>query len=276
MKAKELKAKLAAGGMVYGCMVYSASGLRWGHVLAGSTLDYVVIDAEHAARDRENTSNWVLLAKSHDLTAIVRVPTTESHYVAMALDTGADGVLVPYMEDLDDVRACAATAKWHPLKGEYLQRAMKTGEFPSQKSKEYLAKRHQDHLFIVGIESVPAVNRLDEILAVPGVDGLFVGPNDLTTSLGAPDEVTSPAYVSALKTIIKKAEAKRVPVMVHQQTVEDSKRLIELGARFVLHSSDAGLLLRAMQRDFADLRQAAIAAGRDKASAKLKNTLDVV
>lgn len=276
MKAKELKAKLAAGGMVYGCMIYSASGIRWGHVLAGSTLDYVVIDSEHAPRDRENTSNWVLLAKSHDLTAIVRVPTTESHQVAMALDTGADGVLVPYMEDVGDVRACAATAKWHPLKGEYLRRATERGEFPSKKSKEYLAKRHQDHIFIVGIESVPAVNRLDEILAVPGVDGLFVGPNDLTTSLGVPDEVASPAYLGALKTIIKKADAKHLPVMVHQQTVEDSKKVMDLGARFVLHSSDAGLLLRAVQRDFAELRQAAIAAGRDKAGARSKDTLEVV
>ena len=276
MKAHDLKARLASGGAVFGCMIYSASGLRWGHVLAGSTLDYVLIDAEHAARDRENTAAWVLLAKSHDLTAIVRIPTTEAHYVAMALDTGADGVLVPYCEDIDEVRACAATAKWHPLKGEYLRRAVETGEFPSEKSKQYLAKRHQDHLFIVGIESEPALKRLDDILAVPGVDALFVGPNDLTTSLGIPDELTNPRYIAALKKIIKRAEAKKVPVMVHHQTQEASKMTIELGARFVLHSSDAGLLLRAMQKDFANLREIAASARGEKAAPKARNTLEVV
>ncbi len=276
MKARELKAKLAAGGHVFGFMVYSASGLRWGHVLAGSGLDYIVIDAEHAARDRENTANWVMLAQRHEITAIVRVPSTEAHYVAMALDTGADGVLVPYMESLDDVHACAAAAKWHPLKGEYLRRAASTGVFPSEKSKQYLAKRHQDHIFIVGIESEPAVKRLDDILAVPGIDGLFIGPNDLTTSLGIPDEVTDPRYLRTVKTVITKAAAKRVPVMVHQQTIEASKQAIEAGARFVLHSSDAGLLLRAIQHDFAALRDIVAAAGGKKTAKKGKDTLEVV
>ena len=276
MKAKELKARLAAGGSVFGCMIYSASGLRWGHVLAGGGLDYVVIDAEHAARDRENTSNWVLLAQRHDLTAIVRIPTTEAHYVAMTIDTGADGVLVPYCEDLDEIRACAAAAKWHPLKGEYLQRAVSTGEFPSEKSKAYLARRHENHLFIVGIESEPAVERLDEILKIPGIDGLFIGPNDLSTSLGAPDEINDAKYVRTVKAVIKKAEAKGVPVMLHHQTMESSKRSIEYGARFMLHSSDAGLLLRAMQADFSALREAEAKARGGKSEKKAKDTLDVV
>ncbi len=276
MKAKDLKAKLAAGGSVFGCMVYSASGLRWGHVLAGSGLDYIVIDAEHAARDRENISNWVLLAQRHELTAIVRIPTTDAHYVAMTIDTGADGVLVPYVEDLEEIRACAATAKWHPLKGEYLRRAVRTGEFPSEKSKAYLARRHENHVFIVGIESEPAVERLDDILKVPGVDALFVGPNDLTTSLGVPDEITNPRYIRTLKTIVKKAEAKGVPVMIHHQTVESSKGSIEIGSRFVLHSSDAGLLLRAIQSDFGVLKEAVAKARGGKSDRKAKDTLDVV
>lgn len=276
MKARDLKAQLASGGRVYGCMIYSASGLRWGHVLAGSTLDYVVIDSEHAARDRENIANWALLCRAHEITSIVRVPATDAHYVAMALDTGADGVLVPYCEKIEDIRACVATAKWHPLKGEYLQRVIRSGEFPSEKSKQYLARRHQDHLAIIGIESEPALNRLDEILAVPGIDGLFIGPNDLTTSLGVPDELDDPRYIRALKTVISKAEAKGVPVMVHHQTIDTSKLSIGLGARFVLHSSDAGMLLRAAQRDLASLREAASPARAGKDRKTVKNTLDVV
>ncbi len=284
MKARELKAKLAAGGSVYGCMIYSASGLRWGHVLAGSTLDYVVIDSEHAARDRENIANWVLLCKAYDITSIVRVPSTEAHYVAMALDTGADGVLVPYCEKIEDVRACVATAKWHPLKGEYLNRAVRSGQFPSEKSRAYLAKRHADHLIVIGIESEPAVRRLDDILAVPGIDALFIGPNDLTTSLGIPDEITDPAYVRTLKAIVKKAEAKKVPVMIHHQTPEASRMSIDVGSRFVLHSSDAALLLRGLKGDLAALRGAAPAArsvtGAGKKKAPIapghKDTLDTV
>ncbi len=96
MKPAELKAALKAGTPVFGFMTFAIGSTRWGRVLAGSTLDYIIIDSEHGSRDRGLISDLVQQIQSVGITAIVRVPSTDPIYVAMAVDAGADGVLVPY------------------------------------------------------------------------------------------------------------------------------------------------------------------------------------
>ena len=194
-----LKKTLAEGGLVFGCMFSAMGTTRFRGALAGSTLDYVVIDSEHGSRDRKEIQELCRMLRDLDMAPIVRIPVPMAHWVAMALDAGAAGVLVPYCETVAEVTECVATAKWHPLKGEYLRRAQAEGRFPSERSREYLAARHADSIVVIGIESEPAVERLPEILAVGDIDGIFVGPNDMTTSLGIPDEVTHPRYLEVLE-----------------------------------------------------------------------------
>lgn len=257
MDGIQLKQTLRDGGSVFGCMFSAIGTTRFRNVLAGSTLDYVVIDSEHGSRDRKEIQELCRMLRDVDIAPIVRIPVPMAHWVAMALDAGAAGVLVPYCETVEQVEECVATAKWHPLKGEYLTRAVTEGVFPSERTREYLAARHAESIVIIGIESEPAYERLEAILGVGSIDGIFVGPNDMTTSLGIPDEVTNPIYLDVLKGVIARSEAHGVPVMIHQQTVDTSTTAIELGARFVLHSTDARFMQIAMQEHMAELRQVA-------------------
>ena len=276
MKPALLKQTIAEGKPVFGFMLFAIEGLRWERMFEGSTLDYIIIDWEHASRDRTGLANLITSVKSSGTTCIVRTPDTEDVYVAEALDAGADGVLVPYCETVEEVRRCAFKLRYHPLKGEYFHRVATTGELPSEKTREYLGNRHKDHLFIMGVESMPAVNRLDELLDCAPIDGIFVGPNDLTTSMGIPDEVDHPDYIETLKRIIDTGEARGVPTMVHQQTMHASITALELGARFVLHSSDVGILLRGVQDEFAELRKVATKRFGEFQSAEAKDTLDTI
>ena len=276
MKPADLKRTLADGKPAFGFMLFAIEGLRWSRMFEGSTLDYIIIDWEHASRDRTGLANLITAVKQSGTTCIVRTPDTEDVYVAEALDAGADGVLVPYCESIEEVQRCAYKLRYHPLKGEYFHRLTQTGELPSEKTREYLSNRHKDNLFIMGVESVPAVERLDELLQCAPIDGIFVGPNDLTTSMGIPDEVENPEYLATLKRIIDTGEARGVPTMVHQQTMSASAKAIELGARFVLHSSDVGLLLRAVQDDFAALRESARATFGEFESAEARDTLETI
>ena len=276
MQPGELKAALKAGKPAFGFMIFAIEGLRWARMYAGSTLDYIIIDWEHASRDRQRLSELIGSVQSADITCIVRTPNTDDTYVAMSLDAGADGVLVPYCESLEEVRACANKLRLHPLKGEYFERACLTGELPSKKTRDYLHNRHKDHIFIMGVESEPAVNRLDELLECAEIDGIFVGPNDLTTSLGIPDEVENPKYLEVLKHVIDTGEKHGVPTMVHQQTMEASTKAIELGARFVLHSSDVGILLKGVQTDFAQLREVASAKFGGVEAREAEDTLETI
>ena len=276
MRPSDLKRALAEGKPAFGFMLFAIEGLRWSRMFDGSTLDYMIIDWEHASRDRTGLANLITSVKSAGITCIVRTPDTEDVYVAEALDAGADGVLVPYCETVEEVQRCAFKLRYHPLKGEYFKRVATTGELPSEKTREYLSERHKDHLFIMGVESMPAVNRLDELLGCAPIDGIFVGPNDLTTSMGIPDEVENPEYIATLKRIIDTGEAHGVPTMVHQQTMAASTTAIKLGARFVLHSSDVGILLRGVQEDFAQLREVASDVFGAVETAEARDTLDTI
>ncbi|MEZ4503893.1 MAG: aldolase/citrate lyase family protein [Dehalococcoidia bacterium] len=256
MDGVELKRTLSSGGMVFGCMISAMGTTRFRSALAGSTLDFVVIDSEHGSRDRKEISELCRMLRDVDIVPIVRVPVPKAEWVAMALDAGAAGVLVPYCETVEEVEACVGTAKWHPLKGEYLRRAVREGVLPSEQSKTYLEGRRAESIIIIGIESEPAVRNLEALLDVGSIDGVFIGPNDMTTSLGAPDEVTHPRYLEVIRDVVATSESRGVPVMIHHQTLESSTAAIELGARFVMHSSDARLMQAAMQEQMAALRAA--------------------
>ena len=254
MNGQELKAKTRAGGVVYGTMLSAARNPRWATTVAGLGLDYVIVDSEHAPRGRTEIADLLAGLNSVDIVPIVRVPIPSSHYITMALDAGAQGILAPYCETVDEVREVVGATKWRPLKGELVRRVVEQGEFPSDASREYLERRNRNSVCIVGIESVPAMEALDDIVAIEGVDAIFVGPNDLSISLGVPDQYDHPEYEAALRTIIATCQARSVPVLIHHQTTELSQKWLREGARFVLHCTETRAVHNAFRADFATIR----------------------
>ena len=172
----------------------------------------------------------------------------------MAMDAGAQGILAPYCETVEEVTEVVAAAKWRPLKGDAVRRLMESGEHVSDDTRAYLEERNKNSVAIIGIESVAAVNILPEILSVPGIDGIFVGPNDLSISLGIPDQYDRPEYQNTVKKIIDTAGAKGIAVLVHHQTPELSTFWISQGARFILHGGDRRALTEGFRTDFTRLR----------------------
>ena len=254
MNGQELKKKTKSGGIVYGTMLSLARNPRWGDAVAEWGLDYVVIDSEHASRGRTEIADLIAGIKTADVAPIVRVPIPSSHYVTMAMDAGAHGVLAPYCETVDEVREVVGSVKWLPLKGEYRDRAVREGKFPSDASRDYLAKRNSNNVCLIGIESLPALNNLPSILEVDGIDGIFVGPNDMSTSLGIPDQTDHPEYEEALRKVIALCSAKNVPVLIHHQSVELTQKWLREGARFVLYSSDRRSLHNAFRAEFSVIK----------------------
>ena len=254
MNGAELKARTRAGGIVYGTMLSVARNPRWATTIAGLGLDYVIIDSEHAPRDRGEIADLLAGLRGVDVVPIVRIPIPDSHYVTMALDAGAQGILAPYCETPDEVREVVGATKWRPLKGELVRRAVEQGEFPSNASREYLANRNRDNVCIIGIESVPAMEALDDIVAIEGVDAIFVGPNDLSISLGVPDQYDHPDYEAALRTIIATCRSRKLPVLIHHQTAELTQKWLREGARFVLHCTETRAVHNAFRADFTAIR----------------------
>lgn len=254
MNGAELKQILKDGGRVFGTMITIGRSPRWVPVLSGVGLDYAVIDTEHNPRGRAELGDYLAMFNTSGIVPIVRIPIPDSHYVTMAMDAGAQGVLAPYCETVAQAREVVAAAKWRPLKGEAVDRVVEAGEHVSDATRAYLEERNRNSIAIIGIESVAAVDNLAAILDVPGIDGIFVGPNDMSISLGIPDQYDRPEYTETVQRVIDTSEARGIPVLVHHQSPELSAYWIRQGARFVLHGTDRRALTEGFRADFGKLR----------------------
>ena len=256
MNGAELKDRVQNGGIVYGTMISMGRNPRWGSAFSNFGIDYAIIDTEHSPRGRTDVADFIAAFSFSGVVPIVRIPIPDSHYVTMALDAGAQGILAPYCETVEEAKEVVGAAKWRPLKGELLRKAVDSGEFPSQATKEYLEARNRNNVCIVGIESVPAIENLENILRIQGIDAIFVGPNDLSITLGIPDQYDHPDYEAALREIISKCQAAGVPTLIHHQTVELTTKWLQEGARFVLYSSDARSMHNAYRDEFGAIKAA--------------------
>lgn len=252
MRGRDLRAALRRGDRVYATCITSPSA-KWPPMVAGMGLDFVFIDTEHIPLGRE-TLAWMCQAyKALGLPPIVRVPKPDPYQACVALDGGASGVIFPYVESVEEVRALRGAVKLRPLKGRRLQRVLAGKDELDATTRDYLARWNEDNVLIVNIESQAALDALDELLAVPDVDALLVGPHDLSINLGIPEQYDHPKFREAISTIIRKARAAGVGAGLHfSDSLEPQIGWAREGANLIIHSSDfkaAGDLLTARIRE---------------------------
>ena len=240
MNGHEFKAALQAGQRVYGTMYVKTRAAQGAPATGGLGLNFLIVDNEHSPYNRAETADWCHALAGLGIVPFVRVPIPASHYITMALDGGAQGILAPYVEHIEQVQECVAACKYLPLKGEAVERAGRGGEFPSEETKHWLAERNKNNVLVIGIESVAAMERLESLLSVPGVDGAFVGPNDLSIQLGVPNQYQHPTYIEAVRHIHQTCMKKRVPLVIHFFDHAMAEPFIQDGVHFVLYGSDRG------------------------------------
>lgn len=248
-----MKAALRQGRRVYGTMFGRTRAQQGDEALPGLKLDYLIVDNEHAPYSRAETADWCRRLAGLGIVPVVRVPIPASHYITMALDGGAQGILAPYVERVEQVQEAVGACKWLPLKGEALERAVREGTFPSAETRAHLEQRNQNHLLVIGIESVAAMERLEELISVPGVDAAFVGPNDLSIQLGVPAQYDHPRYVEAARHIHQVCRRRGVPLVIHFFSREMAEPFLREGLHFVLFGTDRQGL-PGLQPHFAFLR----------------------
>ena len=242
MNGAQLRAKMRSGESVWGTMLVWSRNLGAAAVYGQLGFDFAIVDTEHSPNGRSEAADMAAALLAAGVCPVIRVPHIEPHATIMALDAGFHGVLIPYLETAAQVRAVVDAARLRPLKGELHTRASETGEFPSDETRAYLERRNANNVVIVGIESVPAVQNLEQILDVPGVDAIFIGPNDLSVSLGIPDQFDHPRYVEAVEHIVATSQKRGIPAGPHCFNEASLLTWIKTGMRFVLFSADVRAL----------------------------------
>ena len=255
MNGQQLIQALRAGDRVYGTAIYAPSPI-WPRVVKNLDLDMVFIDTEHTPHDR-NTVSWLCSAfAALDMAPVVRIPEPDPYLAQMTLDGGAHGIIAPYVESPEQVKALAGAVKFGPLKGERLAAALDGDIELEDDLKDYLAKRNASHALFINIESVPALERLDEILSNPHVDCVLVGPHDLSCSLGVPEQYDHPVFDAAIRQIISTSRAHNVGIGIHHNFTHHEIEWVKAGANLVMHSSDISSFNRALTAEFKAIRAA--------------------
>ena len=252
--AKLLKEKLMKGHTVYGTLVQHAVVPAIVDFIPDGSIDFVIVSAEHNALDIADFMplRYALAAKG--IACLARTHSRDADDVAKVCDS-FDGVVIPYAEDVELIKHLAAAAVFRPLKGVALDRAIKEGKWPSDKTRDYIEQKCADTLFVPMIESVLAMQNLDAICSIPGVSALFIGPNDMTTNMGIPNEYDHPDFIAVIQKVIDTADKRHIPAGSWFGKVEQQLRTIRQGARLVVYSNDSSMLKDAMTAAFTSLRK---------------------
>jgi 4-hydroxy-2-oxoheptanedioate aldolase len=193
MTGSEFLQHLRGGRRLYGTAVGSQSPL-WPPAVKRAGADFVFIDTEHTPLDRGIVAQMCLAYSALGLPPLVRTPSPDPYEACQVLDGGAAGVLAPYIEHPEQVSRLVGATKMRPLKGERLDEALRDRDCLGPELNSYLDNRNRDNFLLINVESVPAIKRLEQILAVPGLDGVIVGPHDLSVGLGLPEQYDDPQF----------------------------------------------------------------------------------
>jgi 4-hydroxy-2-oxoheptanedioate aldolase len=255
MTPNELRKRLRAGEKVFGTLIVSPSP-RWPDVVRDCGLDFVFLDTEHIALDRAELSWLCQTYAALGLPPLVRIPSPDPYAATMVLDGGASGVIAPYVEAVEQVQALRGAVKMRPIKGQKLQR-MLDGAAPEPDLATYIQDGAIERLLIVNIESAPAMAALDHILAVPELDGVLIGPHDLSCNLGLPEQYDHPNFLAACETIFQKARAAGIGAGIHfWGDIEQQTQMLKLGANMLIHSADIMLFQKHLRADLQAIRRA--------------------
>ena len=259
---------LRGGKRVYGTLIVS-SAPEWPVPVSDLGLDFVFLDTEHIALDRMTLSSLCRTYQALDLNPIVRISSPDPYLATMALDGGAGGIIAPYVESAEQVQALRGAVKLRPIKGRKLDDilAEQPGALESELA-DYLAKRNRGNALVIMVESWPGIEALDEILAVPQIDALLIGPHDLSCSLGIPEQYDHPELDRAVKTIIDKARRHGVGVGLHFLANMEQQEIgwIRAGANLIIHSADIIAFSQTIRTEIDRIKQAVGDSGIQRAS----------
>ncbi len=247
----EVKHKLSEGKVAFGPWVHI------GHpdiaeILSLVGFDFVIYDTEHTPLSLESIQNMMQVMHGSRVVPLVRVAWNDPVLIKRVLDLGTYGVFIPWVNKREEAERAVEACRYAPkgIRGCSPRRASQYG----LNFRDYFERFAQEEiLIIVQIETKEAIENLDEILSVDGIDVAFVGPLDLSVSLGVPKQWDAPILKNSIQKIVEKCKQYNVVAGIDVQSVEDAKRYIEQGFQFITFSSDTDFLLSAAKNAYARL-----------------------
>lgn len=217
-------------------------------MLGWAGFDFIVVDCEHSPIGYESTENIIRTAENVGLSAIVRVPSASEEHIFHALDSGAVGVQIPNLTSVEQFRESVSACKYFPAGTRGLSRGTRNAMFGlwNEAEKPYVQAANDKSLVVVHIENKEMAERVEKICQIPEIDVVFVGPADMSQSLGIPGKSKDPRVVEIALHVIETAErcGKAGGIAAGKDNMD---MYIQHGARYIMYSSDAALFAGALK-----------------------------
>jgi len=250
-----MKRALKEGKVVFGPMVSEIRTPGIAVLFAQAGFDFFFIDMEHSCFTTETVSDMIVAARAVGIPTIVRPPSRTSHeHLSRPLDSGAAGLLVPQIQTQEDVENTVKWCRYYPMGERGMALSRQHTFFESGKTVESMGQLNEEVLIAVQIEHRDAVESLPELLSVPGIDVAYVGPADLSTSLGRPGQTDDHDVDKAIHRVIEVSEENGIIPGIHTSSLENAKYWIDEGMKMVGFCTDIKLILEICKKSVKELR----------------------
>jgi 2-keto-3-deoxy-L-rhamnonate aldolase RhmA len=255
LKVNKVKQALKEGRAVLGTMIVESRTPEIARMIAAAGFDFIFIDMEHSAYTTETVIDIIRAGKAMDLVCLVRVPDAEYHLMARTLDIGAQGLMIPRVESVETVERIIQATKYPPW-GErgFGARAIIT-DYERVETGDLTAWLNENTMVVLQIERKRAIENIDQLVSVRGVDAALIGPNDLSISLGVPSQQDHPLMVEAIQKVVDACKRHNVASGIHLSNMKQLLFWKERGMRILTYSTDAAMLQTAATEAVKELRK---------------------
>ena len=254
MQTNKVKAALRDGIAVSGPIVNEARSIGTVKMMAEAGHDFLFFDMEHAMFDWETMLNLVQASLLTDICPLVRVTDLSYSLIARALDAGAQGIIIPRVESSEQVAEAVDCAKYPPVGRRGAGGDGRYG-YVRRDTRTAVVEANEQTMVVVQIESVAGVNDIERIAAVPGLDVVCIGPQDLSISMDLHGQFGHAEFIAQLQKVVDACQKQGVAVGMVERDPADLKRWYDMGMRFLVCNNDGNMIFQGANRDVAGIRE---------------------
>lgn len=221
-------------------------------------LDYVIIDTEHGPYDTENMINLIRGAEHANMTPFVRVANADHKEIQRCLDQGAKGLIIPMLNSLEEFKRVISLAKYKPIGKRGFAGVRSNNYGYDEKIKNgieaFMEKCNDEVLVLPQCETIEGLEIIEEVVELEGIDGIFVGPFDLSISLGIPIQFDHPKFIEAIDRILRACEKAEKFAIIYAGNIKASKDAFSKGFDSVAYNIDASVFIDGYKREVDAIR----------------------
>ena len=250
---KTLKQRLHDGKILFGTF-FKSSDPCLAEMLGFAGLDFIIIDAEHSVYSYGEMQHIVRIANGTGMNAVVRTPSGLPEHILHACDMGAQGVQVPNLKNMEEVKAVVDNMRFYPAGHRGFGQTTRAARYSFCDKKQFLEYSNNELLCVIMAENLEMVGHLEELCNTPYVDVVFIGPSDLSQALGKPGQTSAPEVLDLAEKVAKTVLASGKKAGMYCATLQDVSRAISWGIQYIAYSSELSLIANCFKDNLGKLQ----------------------